>query len=54
MAMPLATSSDTLKFMQERSCTPLPEAEVRNLFAQLVAAVEHNALQLHRAPRHQM
>ena len=40
-ALPLALGGDTLQLMQDRHCVPLPEADARLLFTQLVRAVEH-------------
>lgn len=41
LVLPLATGGDSLKYMQSRGCTPLPEADARSLFIQLVNGVEH-------------
>lgn len=41
VVMQLATGGDTLKLMQERALRPLPEADARRLFRQLLAALQH-------------
>lgn len=50
LATPLATGGDTLRLMQSRNLVPLPEADTRGLFVQLMHGIRHmhNAGIVHR------